>query len=80
MNLYDGLGHAHALAGEALHRSAFGVIDHAGELRGRQPVQGVVWTEDEYAGRVGHRALYSTTKIACPGSATEQAAVRGFTV
>jgi len=44
-HLHDHLGHAHALAHEALESMALRVIDHAGDLRTGQSVQGVVRSE-----------------------------------
>jgi hypothetical protein len=53
-HLHDHLGHPHALAREALQSVGLRVIDHAGEDRAGQPVQGVVRSEDVYAGGVAH--------------------------
>ena len=44
----DCVHHTHSLSGEARYAVAFGIIEHSRELRVRQPVQGVVWTNKEY--------------------------------
>jgi len=46
-NLNDCFHDTHSLSGEAWQAVAFRIIEQARELRARQPVQGVVWTNNE---------------------------------
>lgn len=48
--LNDYIDHTHSLTGEARQALDFRIIEHACELRSRQPVQVVVWANNEYSG------------------------------
>ncbi len=47
VKLNDGLRHTYSLACETQQAVAFGIIKHPRELRERQPVESVVWTNNE---------------------------------